>query len=251
MIRLQKYIANSGTCSRRRAEELILEGKVAVNGKIITEMGTKVSESDVVEVEGKRIFPEMRKIYILLNKPRGYVTTMSEQFGRPMITDLLKEVPERVYPIGRLDMDTTGLILLTNDGDMANYLAHPTSEIKKTYAVTVAEAPKEESLNRLREGVLLGDKETAPAQVSLVKMRKQFSVVNITIHEGRNRQVRRMFEAIGHEVLSLERIQYSFLTLDGVAVGEWRYLTEEEITRLHNERAKNSTKNSIGLEDKQ
>lgn len=243
MIRLQKYIANSGICSRRRAEELMLEGKVAVNGRIVTEMGTKVSDSDVVEVEGKRILPETKKIYVLLNKPRGYITTMSEQFGRPMITDLLKEIPERVYPVGRLDMDTTGLILMTNDGDLANYLAHPTSEIKKTYAVTVAEAPKEENLNRLREGVLLGDKVTAPAQVSLVKMRKQFSVLHITIHEGRNRQVRRMFEAIGHEVLSLERIQYAFLTLDGVAVGEWRYLTEEEIKQLHDEKAR--------MEDKQ
>lgn len=246
MIRLQKYIANSGICSRRRAEELILEGKVAVNGKIVTELGTKVNDSDVVEVDGKKVFPETKKVYILLNKPRGYITTMSEQFGRPMITDLVKDVPERIYPIGRLDMDTTGLILLTNDGDLANALAHPTSEIKKTYAVTVAEAPKEESLNRLREGVLLGDKVTAPAQVSLVKIRKQFSILNITIHEGRNRQVRRMFEAIGHEVLSLDRIQYDFLTLEGVEIGNWRYLTEEEVERLHKVKAKHS----IELEDK-
>lgn len=245
MIRLQKYISNSGVCSRRRAEELIMEGKVAVNGRIVTEMGTKVNDSDVVEVEGVKIVPESEKVYILLNKPKGYITTMSEQFGRPMITDLVKEVPQRVYPIGRLDMDTTGLILLTNDGDLANALAHPTGEIEKTYAVTVAVTPKEESLNRLREGVLLGDKVTAPAQVSLMKIRKQFSVVSITIHEGRNRQVRRMFEAIGHEVLALERIRYDFLTLEGVAEGEWRYLTESEVERLHNVR----TKQSIELEE--
>lgn len=233
MERLQKVIAHAGIASRRKAEELIKEGKVTVNGKTVRELGVKVSSSDRIEVNGVQLESE-EPVYFLLYKPRGVISAVKDDKGRKVVTDFFTGVEERIYPIGRLDYDTSGLLLLTNDGDFANKLMHPKYEINKTYVAKLKGIPLKENLKKLERGVRLEEGKTAPAKVKLLSLdkKKQTSIVQITIHEGRNRQVRRMFEAIGHEVLKLKREEYAFLNLAGLKTGEKRELTPHEVKRL-------------------
>jgi 23S rRNA pseudouridine2605 synthase len=228
-MRLQKYIAQCGVASRRHAEELIRMGKVRVNGRTVTEMGVLVSPKDKVEINGKIIRQEKRMVYIMLNKPSGYVTTVSDPEGRKTVLDLIKGVEERIYPVGRLDYDTTGLLLLTNDGDFAHACTHPGKEITKTYMAEVSGMPSNDTLHALRSGVILDGVRTAPAQVDVVEIKDKSTILKIVIHEGKNRQVKRMCEAVGHPVLKLKRTAVGKLGLSGLKLGQWRYLTPKEV----------------------
>ncbi|MCE7791063.1 rRNA pseudouridine synthase [Salipaludibacillus sp. CUR1] len=233
MERLQKVIAQAGVTSRRKAEGLITEGKVSVNGVKVTELGTKVDpEKDDVAVNGVPIDKE-QPVYFLLYKPTGVISSVSDEHGRKVVTDYIHS-EQRVYPIGRLDSDTSGLLLLTNDGDFANLLMHPKYKIKKTYIAKVEGMPLRETVKQLERGVKLEDGKTAPAKVKVKKTekKKNTSVVEITIHEGKNRQVRRMFEHVGHPVLKLKRETYGFLTLHGLNAGESRELKPHEVKQL-------------------
>lgn len=233
MERLQKIIAQAGIASRRHAEQLIQEGRVKVNGKTVTELGVKADVAkDRITVDGKLLKHEPKKYYIILHKPRGYVTTMADPQGRKTVSDLVKDIPVRLHPIGRLDYDTEGLLLMTNDGDLTFALTHPKHEIKKTYAARVDGVPKAADLELLARGVELEDGLTAPAEIALVDIIDGNGVLEITIHEGRNRQVRRMCEKIGYPVIRLKRKQLAFLTLDKVARGRYRHLTVKEIEGL-------------------
>lgn len=230
--RLQKYIANSGVTSRRKAEELILSGHVKVNGIIITELGTKVSPSkDVVEVNNKKITEAQNFVYIKLYKPEGYVTTVKDQFNRKTVIDLIN-IKERIYPIGRLDYNTSGLLLLTNDGDLANKLMHPKYEIYKTYVAETTGQISLESIERLKSGVIIDGYKTAPAKVKLLKNSPSSSTVQISIYEGKNRQVRKMLDSVGHTVKKLERISFGEITLDSLKPGQWKLLGNDEIKYL-------------------
>ena len=229
MERLQKLIARAGVCSRREAEKFIAAGRVSVDGKIVTELGAKADSSkNKIRVDGKLLTFCAEKIYLLLNKPRGYVSTVKDDRGRKTVLELLGNFSERVYPVGRLDLNSEGLLLLTNDGDLTNALIHPRYEISKTYRAKISGDVTEEKLDRLRAGVELDDGLTAPAEVYLLEK----NLVEVTIHEGRNRQVRRMFAAIGCDVKRLRRVKFAGLTLEGVGVGKFRALTAEEIARL-------------------
>lgn len=229
--RLQKFLARAGVASRRKCEELITAGKVAVNGQVVRELGSKVDpHKDRITVDGQPVRIEPH-VYILLNKPRGVVTTASDPQGRQTVLDLI-DLPQRVFPVGRLDMDTSGLLLLTNDGALANGLMHPKHEVDKQYRTEVAGYISDLALARLEAGVELEDGPTAPAEVRLLRRNKEKSLFEITIHEGRNRQVRRMCEKVGHPVLTLKRVKLAFLTLGKTAPGQWRYLTDQEVDRL-------------------
>ena len=235
--RLQKYLASSGIDSRRKCEQLILEGKVEVNGKTVLELGTKIDpEIDEVKYNGKIVKPEEEKVYILLNKPIGYVTTAKEQFGRDKIIDLVK-VNKRLVPVGRLDMYTSGAIILTNDGEFVNKLTHPKNEITKTYNVTIAGKIKEEEIKKLENGIEIeGGYVTKPAKVKILKIdeQKNISRVQIIIHEGKNRQIRKMCKAINKKVLALHRSKIGNIGVKDLKVGTWRYLTKKEVESLKN-----------------
>jgi len=233
MERLQKVIARSGVASRRKAEELIKEGKVKVNGKTVTELGVKVSSNDKVEVNEIPIEREV-PVYFILYKPRGVISSVSDDKGRKVVTDFFPEQKERIFPVGRLDYDTSGLLIMTNDGEFANLLMHPRNEIDKVYVAKVKGIPLRENLRKLERGIRLEDGKTAPAKVKMLSFdkKKNTAIVEITIHEGRNRQVRRMFDAIGHEVIKLKRERYAFLTLTGLASGDARELTPHEVKQL-------------------
>ncbi|MEY2192323.1 23S rRNA pseudouridine(2605) synthase RluB [Neobacillus sp. BF23-41] len=233
MERLQKVIARAGIASRRKSEDLIKEGRVKVNGKVVTELGLKVSSSDKVEVNEIQIEKE-EPVYFLLYKPRGVISSVNDEKGRKVVTDFFPHLKERIYPVGRLDYDTSGLLVLTNDGEFANLLMHPKSEIDKVYVAKIKGTPSKENLRKLEKGIRLEDGKTAPARVKLLSAdnKKQSAIVEITIHEGRNRQVRRMFEAIGHDVLKLKRERYAFLTLNGLKTGDARELTPHEVKQL-------------------
>ncbi len=233
MERLQKVIAQAGIASRRKAEELILDGKVKVNGKVVKELGTKVTNNDTIEVNGIPLEKEI-PVYFLLYKPRGVISSVKDDKGRKVVTDLFPFVEQRIYPIGRLDYDTSGLLLMTNDGEFANLLMHPKHEVDKQYVAKVKGIPFREKLRQLERGIMLEDGKTAPAKVKLLSVdkKKQTSIIEIIIHEGRNRQVRRMFDAIGHEVLKLKRERFGFLTLQGLSTGEYRELTPHEVKQL-------------------
>jgi len=233
--RLQKILSQAGITSRRAAENLIVSGRVAVNGRTVTVLGTKADpETDRITLDGKPVTIQTRKIYIILNKPSGYVTTMSDPDGRPIVTDLIKDIPERLFPVGRLDFNTEGLLLLTNDGNWANRLAHPSHEVVKEYMVKVRGNINAEVMAKLANGVKLEDGWTAPAKVELVKMLEKNSWLSISIHEGRYRQVRRMCEAVGLLVARLTRTKYGNLELGTLKPGEYRHLTPTEITEILN-----------------
>ena len=233
MIRLQKYLAMCGVASRRNAEKMILDGRVSVNGEVITRMGVQIEETnDIVAVDQIQVFPEAEKHYIAYNKPVGEVTTASDPEGRLTVMDRFKDYPVRLFPVGRLDYDSEGLLLLTNDGDMMNRVLHPSMEVQKVYWTKVSNQVSPEEIQALRRGVMIDGKMTSPASVRLIRTEAFDTVLLIGIHEGRNRQVRRMIDAIGHQVVSLRRVEFGPVTLGDLPVGMWRRLTPEEIRRL-------------------
>ncbi len=233
MIRLQKYLALCGVASRRASEKMIQEGRVAVNGSVITEMGVQVNESlDTVTVDGEVVRPEEEKHYIAYNKPIGEVTTVSDPEGRATVMDKFADYPVRLFPVGRLDYDSEGLLLLTNDGEMMNRVLHPSHEVLKVYWTKVSNHVTPEEINALRKGVMIDGKLTSPAFVRLIRENTFDTVLLISIHEGRNRQVRRMIDAIGHQVVRLRRVGFGPVSLGSLPTGMWRPLTPEEIAAL-------------------
>lgn len=233
VMRLNRYIARSGVCSRRQADDLIAKGLVKVNGKVVTEMGTKVQPGDVVEANGKTISPA-KHVYILLNKPGDVITTTDDERGRKTVLDFVQideSEAKGIFPVGRLDRHTTGVLVITNDGELANRLMHPRYETEKLYLVTTKESVKPHQLAQLREGIELEDGSAAADNVSYVHpdLKNQ---IGIAIHEGRNRQIRRMMTALGHEITSLERVRYAGLTTSGVRRGKWRHLLPHEVRKL-------------------
>ncbi|AMB93449.1 pseudouridine synthase [Aerococcus sanguinicola] len=233
MERLQKVIAHAGVASRRQAEKLITAGRVKVNGETVVELGTKVSRHDRVEVDEVPIYKEEPK-YFVLNKPTGVISAVEDDRGRPCVTDYFPDVEERIYPIGRLDYNTSGLLLLTNDGEFANLLMHPSHEVAKGYIAKVNGIPNRDDLRRLEKGVIIDRKKTAPAKARMIKTEeaKDYAVVELVIHEGRNRQVRKMFDAIGHSVQKLRREFYGNIYLDDLRPGQSRVLLPFEVQQL-------------------
>ena len=232
-MRLQKYLAQCGVASRRHAEQMIADGLVQVNGQTVTEMGVQVEEGDIVCVRGERVTPEADKRYILYHKPMGEVTTVSDEKGRDTVMDHFQDFPVRLFPIGRLDYDSEGLLLLTNDGELAASLTHPSHEVDKTYLARITTHLTPDELHQLRAGITLGDGfRTSPARVRVIREETFASAVLITIHEGHNRQVRRMMEAVGHKVLLLRRVKFGPIDLKGVERGAWRDLTPDEVRML-------------------
>ena len=234
--RLQKYLANNGIASRRKAEEYILAGKVKVNGQIVTELGTKVnSDKDVIEFEGKRVNNDIKKVYVLLNKPIDYVTTVKDQFNRNTVVDLVKNAGNNLLPVGRLDMYTSGALILTNDGDFIFHVTHPKHEVEKTYTATLRGKVTNEDIESLRQGVVIDEEyKTKPAKVRIMKIdeEKNLSRLEIIIHEGKNRQVRKMCEAIGKKVIALHRSKIGNIDVKDLKIGQWRYLTKKEVDML-------------------
>jgi 23S rRNA pseudouridine2605 synthase len=233
MIRLQKYLADAGVASRRAAEKLIAEGRVSVNGEVIREMGVQVDENyDVVALDGETVKHAVKKEYIMLNKPTGFITTVSDDKGRPTVMELVSDIQARIYPVGRLDYDTEGLLLLTNDGDLTFRITHPKHDIAKTYVAEVTGDVSMDTINQLRRGVVIDGQKTSPAEVEVIGATQYGTKVEITIHEGRNRQVRKMFEAIGCIVKRLKRTKEAGLTLGHLPLGKWRKLSESEVNML-------------------
>lgn len=231
LIRLQKALADAGVASRRKAEEYIKDGKVTVNGKIITELGTKVDcEKDIICYNKEKI-TKSKMIYILLNKPEGYVTTAKDQFNRPTVIDLIK-IEERIFPVGRLDFDTSGLLILTNDGDLTYKLTHPKHNIKKVYEAKILGIPNKEDIQIFQKGINIEGKKTSPAEFKIIDKNNNIATVLITITEGRNRQVRKMCEYINHPVLKLKRVQEGDIKLGNLKKGHYRVLTDREIKYL-------------------
>ncbi len=231
--RLQKYIARCGAASRRAAEQMILDGRVTVNKSVVTELGTRVDmDNDKVFLDGNRLLPEKKLYYVMLNKPKGYISTADDERGRRTVTELVEDLDARLYPVGRLDFDSEGLLFLTNDGDFTFRMTHPGHKITKKYQVVVSGIPQYEDIQKLRKGVDIGDYVTAPAQVTLAKEQERTAQLNITIHEGKNRQVRRMCEAVGYPVLRLKRVNIGGVPLGNLPTGKWRHLTEAELKKL-------------------
>ncbi len=233
-IRLQKFLAECGIASRRKSEELILDGKIKVNGMVVTELGTKINpEKDVVEYDGKEISVEEEKVYILLNKPIGYVTTSKDQFSRDTVLDLVK-VKQRVVPVGRLDMYTSGALILTNDGDFVYKVTHPKHEIEKTYNVTIRGNISNEDLEKIRSGLIIDEHKTSLAKARILKREEEKNItrVEVIIHEGRNRQVRKMFEMLDKSVIALHRSKIGNIAVKDIKLGNWRYLTKKEVDSL-------------------
>lgn len=235
MERLQKVIANSGYASRRKAEELITNGLVKVNNQVVTTLGTKVEATDIIAVNGTVLGKELKE-YILLNKPRGVIASTTDDKHRQTVVDLI-DTTKRIYPVGRLDYDTTGALILTNDGDLANLLMHPKNEIDKLYIVKVRGIVNGNAVHTLSNGVMIDGRKTARAKVKVRRFDRptDTSIVEVTIHEGRNHQIKNMFEALGFEVLKLKRERIAFLDLKGLRSGEYRYLTPKEVKKLFNE----------------
>ena len=231
-MRLNKYIAQSGVAGRRQADELTRRGKVKVNGELMTTLGYDVKPDDLVEVNGRAINPESRSVYLALNKPKGYISTVSDDRQRLTVMGLVADVPERIYPVGRLDINTSGLIIMTNDGDFAQKLTHPGHGITKTYRARVAGVISKERLAALRRGVDIGDHVTAAAEATLIRQGQGSAIVELKIREGKNRQVRRMFAAVGNNVLDLERIAIGEVYLGNLKSGHYRKLKRDEIEKL-------------------
>ncbi|NLM04764.1 MAG: rRNA pseudouridine synthase [Clostridiales bacterium] len=233
-MRLQKFLAQSGIASRRKSEELIKNGIIKVNNKIISEMGYKIDpEKDKIYVNDKEIKINNNKIYIMLNKPVGYITTLSDEFNRKKVIDLIN-IKERIFPIGRLDYDTSGLLLLTNDGDLTHKLTHPSFEIIKTYIAKVKGILTKDEIKNFENGLMIEDYITSPAKLDVIRTNTDNSIIKISIREGKNRQVRKMCAAIGHPVIDLKRIAIDNITLGNLPEGEYRYLSDREINHLKN-----------------
>lgn len=232
LVRLQKFLAESGVASRRKSEQLIEDGKVRVNGKV-AQIGDKVNpKKDTVTVSGKKIVKTKEFTYILLHKPRGFITTMSDEMDRKCVAELIKDVPARVYPVGRLDRDSEGMLLFTNDGEFANAMTHPTKHVPKTYRVTVRPSISDEQITQLTTGIVIDDRKTAPAQVRVVTKEEGRVVLEIILYEGRNRQIRKMCEALGLEVARLKRTAIGSIKLGMLKQGAWRELSEDEVRKL-------------------
>lgn len=231
-MRLNKYIASAGICSRRKADELISNGNVKINGSVMKELGYDVRDGEKVEVNGRPVEAVKEKIYVMLNKPNGYITSMSDDKGRPVVSELVNDIPERLFPVGRLDYNTTGLLIMTNDGELTYTLTHPRHEVYKTYVATVAGIISDKRINMLRRGVDIGGFVTSPARVKVLRIKKGSSVVQISIREGKNRQVRKMFKAVGNNVQSLERVAIGDLRMGRLMQGHYRKLRREEIEYL-------------------
>jgi 23S rRNA pseudouridine2605 synthase len=235
--RLQKLIATAGIASRRHAEELIVAGRVTVNGEVVKELGSKADpDRDHIKVNGKLINPQLKardKVYVLLNKPRGYLSSVSDQERRPLVTELLPPSLGRLHPVGRLDFNTEGLLLLTNDGDFTNYVTAARNRVEKVYEVKVKGVPPEHAIERLRKGIVLEDgTRTAPAKITKLNETKTNAWYEVQLHQGRNQQVRRMFEMIGHSVLKLRRVRIGFLTDENLKPAHWRFLSPAEVGRM-------------------
>ncbi|MCI5225382.1 MAG: rRNA pseudouridine synthase [Candidatus Electrothrix sp. AX2] len=232
MERIQKVIAHAGICSRRKAEEYIAQGRVKVDGTTVTQPGLKVDpQQAVITVDGKPLQKE-KKVYVLLHKPRGYVTTLSDPQGRPIVTDLLPDIKERLFPVGRLDLDSEGALLLTNDGALTNQVLHPRYEVKKTYQATVRGFPKKADLQKLEQGIVLDNIKTWPAKLRILKKKKDATVVEIILHEGKKRQVRKMFQAVGYPVIRLKRTAYGRLHIGNLSEGTYRFLVKNDLKKL-------------------
>ena len=231
-MRLNKYIALAGVASRRKADELTEAGKVRINGTVMREKGYDVKSADVVEGEGRTILPAAKSLYLMLNKPKGFITSLSDEKNRPTVMDLVTDIEERVFPVGRLDYNTSGLLLLTNDGELAYQLTHPKHQVEKTYRARVAGVLSSERQARLRKGIDIGGYITAPAVVAVVKQMDRSAIVEITIREGKNRQIRKMFAAVGNKVIDLERIAIGEIFLRHLMPGHYRKLTPREIEYL-------------------
>jgi len=232
MMRLQKYLALSGVASRRTAEKMIADGRVTVDGDVITEMGVQVEIGQDIRVDGKLVTPEPEKKYIMYHKPAGEVTTASDPEGRPTVLDKFRDYPVRLYPVGRLDYDSEGLLLLTNDGDLTERMLHPSMEVEKTYLARVSNELTIEEARRLERGVMVDGRRTARAKVKILGCKGLYTDILVTIHEGRNRQVRKMVEQVGHQVVMLRRIRFGPLKLEDLPRGMWRELTEDELREL-------------------
>ena len=231
-VRLQKFLAESGVASRRKSEELIESGKVKVNGHVAS-IGDKVNpKKDTVTVNGKKIIKQKDNTYIVLHKPRGFITTMSDEMDRKCVAELIKDVKVRVFPVGRLDRDSEGMLIFTNDGEFANALTHPTKHVPKTYRVTVRPSISEEQLTALTEGIIIDDRKTAPAEVHVVTKEETRVVLEIILYEGRNRQIRKMCEEVGLEVARLKRTAIGSIKLGMLKQGAWRHLTDDEVRKL-------------------
>jgi len=232
-IRLNKFLAQAGVASRREVDKMIAEGRIKVNGQVIQMLGYKIDdEKDKVEVEGKRVEREERMIYLMINKPPGYLVTFKDHFQRPTIQKLLPPLKRRVFPVGRLDYDSSGLLLLMNDGELAYRLAHPRFRVPKAYLVEVKGDPDPSKLSRLEKGIYLDGKKTAPAKIDRLVGSPKKRLIKIEIYEGRKREVKRMFRAIGHRVLQLKRVSFGGLRLGRLKTGGWRFLTRKEIDTL-------------------
>ena len=234
MERLQKVIANSGYTSRRKAEELITSGKVEVNGKVVKELGTKVSYQDIITIEGETINKEIKKEYYLLNKPRGYICSLKDELNRKTVTSLI-DTDKRIYPVGRLDYDTTGLLILTNDGELANILMHPSNNIEKVYIAKIEGILNTEELNTLKKGILIDGTKCIPKRVKIRKkdIEKNNEIIEISIVEGRNHIIKRLFSSLKHEVIKLKREEYAFLNVKDLQSGEYRTLSTKEVKKLY------------------
>ena len=232
MMRLQKYLASCGVASRRTAEKMIADGRVSVDGVTITEMGVQVEIGQDVRVDGKLVTPEPTKYYIMYHKPAGEVTTASDPEGRATVLDKFRDFPARLYPVGRLDYDSEGLLLLTNDGDLTERMLHPSQEVDKTYLARVSNILTPEEARRLESGVMVDGRKTARAKVKILAAKGLYTDILVTIHEGRNRQVRKMVEQVGHQVVMLRRIRFGPLKLEDLPRGKWRELTPDELRQL-------------------
>jgi len=233
-MRINKYIANAGIASRRKADELIKAGKVKVNGKVMSQPGYDVADSDEVLVEGRPVQSTENKVYYAMNKPLGVITSVNDDRGRMTVVDIMSDVEERVFPVGRLDYNTSGLLLLTNDGDFANRIMHPGRRVDKTYRVRVAGNISKIKISVLRAGVRLGKFKTAPARVDVITWNRHSMILEVTIHEGKNRQIRRMFEAVGYPVQELERISIGNMKLGHLKPGQYRKLSKRELEYFSN-----------------
>jgi len=234
LTRLNKFLAHAGVCSRREADRWIAEGRVSVNGRAVMELGEKIDPGrDKVAVNGKPVRgAEERPVYILMNKPTGRVVSVKDPFGRPTVLDLLGHLPVRVYPVGRLDLDTEGALLLTNDGELALRLTHPRYGAGKTYEVRIEGEPEETDLDKVRNGIFLEGRLTAPARIKVLYRGRRHTLLRVEIREGRKREIRKLFDAVGFPVVALVRVDFAGLTLEGLKTGEWRYLNKKEIERL-------------------